>query len=970
MHAVAVLTFAAVMGCTATSPARVVEASPAPQQGAAPTTTLAGTSRSAAASPGSGSSADRSAAAPVEIRTLELREGAPEVFVDLEASSPLVWTSFRNPEGSVVVELPNSLPAARVQDLVPDDGLVSSVKVQRETEGSRPMTRLVIATRHEVEHSVTADGLHLQIRLMPLEAPAATAKVVAKEPAKQKLAFEPVPAPAAPANAATPDSAQTAMSQTKVSTTPLVTPTPAQAAAATPPPTPATGEGRRTTTTTTSAGTAPMAPAPDSGNSGSASSSSSSGMKMAGTPDEPAVAPPPSGAPATRLEAVEVLTGADAAGGSVIRLSGDGEFPYSTFALSEPNRFVIDLQGVTNHAPRSTVSVAGSVVQRVRVAQFRPGAKGVARVVFDLKQSAVPRIERTPQALVISFSDGMASALPAPPASVAPPPAPVYAASSTSQSTTTTTATTTPAPTSRAKSRKSKAARSADSSDSTTTSTTQTTTTMAAPAAPPSDLALRPAPSTQIAQATPRRAAGIEVEDAPPVVNRPKGSGLPRVAQTANSLQQPSADLGRKQGPSTSEKLGTDLGAEQHAYTGEPIDLKVTNADVTEVLRTFAQISGLNIVVQPGVSGTVTAELENVPWDQAFEEVLKINNLGYEREGNVIRIAPNGILRQEAQERQQLAQARALVIPLRTVMRRLSYANAQSVAGLLKSGQAGLLTQRGSVIVDDRTNTLIIKELPDFLDAVLAVVSNLDTPEPQVMIEARIIETTKDFSRNLGITWGFNAISDAAHGNTTGLIFPNNGTLNGSVGLPAAATNGTLGLTLGNVLNTFNLDLTLQAAEHEGLINILSAPKVATLNNQLAYIQSGVQIPVQTIANNTVTVQFINATLRLEVTPQVTAEGTIMMDINISKKEPETGLLVAGATNAPISTKDAKTRLVVRDGGTAVIGGIYKVTSNSSEDRVPGLANLPIVGHLFRSKSRDENNDELLIFITPRVIKI
>jgi type IV pilus assembly protein PilQ len=506
------------------------------------------------------------------------------------------------------------------------------------------------------------------------------------------------------------------------------------------------------------------------------------------------------------------------------------------------------------------------------------------------------------------------------------------------------------------------------------------------PAAPPSDLSLRQAPPSSAAaapvQAAQARRPAVEVEDAPPVPARKAKSsssraGLPSVAPGANSLQQPPAELGRK-ADTTSEQLGRDLAGQQKTYTGEPIDLRVTNADVTEVLRTFAQISGLNIVVQPGVTGTVTAELVNVPWDQAFEEVLKINNLGYERDGNVIRIAPNDVLKREAQDRQQLAQARALGLPLRTVMRRLSYARANEVAGLLRNGASGLLTQRGSVIVDERTNTLIIKELPDFLDAVLAVVSNLDTPEPQVMIEARIIETTKDFNRSLGIRWGFNAVADAAHGNTTGLTFPNNiqagsqggTTAPGNVNLLTGSQNGSLKLDLGNVLNTFTLDLQLQAAEHEGLINILSAPKVATLNNQQAYIQSGIQLPIQTIANNTVTTQFINATLRLEVTPQVTAEGTIIMDINISKKEPVTSLIIAGATNAPISTKDAKTRLVVRDGGTAVIGGIYKVTSNVSEDRVPGLANLPIVGHLFKNHSRDENNDELLIFITPRVIKI
>jgi type IV pilus assembly protein PilQ len=411
------------------------------------------------------------------------------------------------------------------------------------------------------------------------------------------------------------------------------------------------------------------------------------------------------------------------------------------------------------------------------------------------------------------------------------------------------------------------------------------------------------------------------------------------------------------------------LGDSQRTYVGEPIDLKVTNADVTDVLRTFAQISGLNIVVQPGVTGMVTAELENVPWDQALEQILKINGLGYEVEGNVMRIAPTAILRQEAQEKQQLAQAKALSIPLQTIYRRLSYAGAEQMATLL-SGASGLLSQRGSVIVDSRTNSLIIKELPAYMDTIVSVIDRLDTPEPQVMIEARIIETTKRFSREFGIDWGFAGVASAATGNTTGLIFPNNGTVVGGVSVPGGGDSGTLAFRLGNVLNTFQLDVALQAAETEGLINILSAPKVATLNNQQASIESGLQIPVQTIANNTVTVQYVAATLSLSVTPQVTAEGTVMMDVSIAKREPQLAFLVPGATNAPIATKQATTRLLVRDGGTAVIGGIYKVSTDQGEDRVPGLANIPIIGNLFKNKSRREENEELLIFITPRIIKL
>ena len=413
------------------------------------------------------------------------------------------------------------------------------------------------------------------------------------------------------------------------------------------------------------------------------------------------------------------------------------------------------------------------------------------------------------------------------------------------------------------------------------------------------------------------------------------------------------------------------VGETERVYSGEPIDLKVTNADVNDVLRTFAQLSGLNIIVQPGVTGTVTAEMENVPWDQALEQILRINGLGYEVEGNVMRIAPVAVLRQEARDRQELAQARSLAIPLRTVIKRLSYSDAQAVAALLRSGAAGgLLSQRGNVIVDARTNTLIIKELPAFLDTVLKVIENLDIPEPQVMIEARIVETTKSFTRSLGIDWGFDAVASAATGNTTGLVFPSNAAVGGDVNLGSGASSGLLNVRLGNVLNTFTLDVALDAAESEGLINILSAPKVATLNNQPASIQSGLQIPIQTIANNTVTVQFVNATLSLDVTPHVTAEGTILMDIDIRKREPQLGLVVPGATNAPISTKEASTRVIVRDGGTTVIGGIYKLTSDEGEDRIPGLANIPILGYLFRNRTRRDENEELLIFITPRVMKL
>jgi type IV pilus assembly protein PilQ len=898
-----VLAVAVGAGCTASRPTRVVEAQTAPKQAQSPKQAQGETK---AASP---------QGAAAEIRSLDLREGAPEVFIDLDASAPLVWTSFRNAEGKVIVELPNTVPRASLADLSPADGLVSSLAIQKSDEGSRPMTRLVIATRQEVEHSVTADGTKLRIQLLPVG-----------EQAKAKLAFEPLGEEAAanPAPAA-------------------VNPPKNGAAPASPPP-------AATTTTATSTET----------------SATTSSAMAPGTPDKPSVAPAPQGVAATRLDVIEILA---ADGGAVIRIAGDGDFPYSTFALSEPRRFVIDLDGVINRAQHSVLSVNSAVVGRVRVAQFKPAPKPVSRVVFDLHRDTVPVIERTQGALVVSFpppSGGAES--PAADAAVTPPASPAPAAAA-------------PAPVTPAPEAPVHAAKVAKTAAAPAPAPVRAKAAASNPGMPEaSDLVLAqrqppppPPPSVRNPDAPPSTPAAVIQSSSSKgkVVLQPRSGSSGSVPAGPRVGSGPVEVAGLKQTPaSTSVLQPKGANERERTYVGEPIDLKVTNADVTDVLRTFAQISGLNVIVQPGVTGTVTAELENVPWDQALEQILKINNLDYELDGNVMRIAPTSVLKNEATERQQLAAAKALAIPLRTVYQRLSYAQAAEVASLLKTGQAGLLSQRGSVVVDARTNALIIKELPSNMDAVLSVIDLLDAPEPQVMIEARIVETTKNFSRDLGINWGFNAIADAAHGNTTGLVFPSNGTLGGAVNLPGNATNGTLNLKLGNVLNTFNLDIALQAAESEGLITILSAPKVATLNNQHASIQSGLQIPVQTVLNNTVTVQFINATLRLDVVPQVTAEGTVLMDIDISKREPETALLVPGATNAPISTKDARTRLVVRDGGTAVIGGIYKITSNNGENRVPGLGNLPIIGYLFKNKSRSEINDELLIFITPRIIKI
>ncbi len=398
-------------------------------------------------------------------------------------------------------------------------------------------------------------------------------------------------------------------------------------------------------------------------------------------------------------------------------------------------------------------------------------------------------------------------------------------------------------------------------------------------------------------------------------------------------------------------------------YTGELIDLALKDAPLVDVLNTFSELSGLNFVLDPGVTATVNLRVQQVPWDQALELILKINHLGYVLENNIMRIAPSTRLAQEAQQKRQLEKEEDLNMPIQTMIKRLSYARAEEIQAKIKK----VMSERGDLFIDERTNTLIIMDIEKYLPRALNLIKHLDIPPRQVLIEARIVETTKNFSQQLGIIWGFTGVADTVHGNPTGLKFPYTYDIVGDVTLPKGAT--LLDATFGNILGSFNLDLALTAAESEGLVKIISSPRVITQDNLPAKVQSGVQIPVQTTANNTYTVSYIDATLMLQVTPQITEAGTISMQVDVKKREPLTALMVVGGTNAPISTREAQTKIMVKDGGTTVIGGIYQITDNRSQDRIPFLHKIPILGNAFKNKNISKRHDELLIFITPRIVQ-
>jgi len=417
-------------------------------------------------------------------------------------------------------------------------------------------------------------------------------------------------------------------------------------------------------------------------------------------------------------------------------------------------------------------------------------------------------------------------------------------------------------------------------------------------------------------------------------------------------------------------------------FTGHPISLDFQGADLRAVLRTFAEISGLNIVIDPTVQGTVDVALRDVPWDQALDIILRANKLGYLVDGTIVRIAPLTVLADEESQRRKLGEEQALAGQLEVLTKTLSYAKAEELQALLTKSA---LSQRGTVQVDPRTNTLIISDLRDRLTLANDLIGTLDRPQPQVEIEARIVQTNKTYARALGVQWGFNGRVDPSLGNTTNLAFPNNGSLAGrtggvqgpasgavtgqptavNLGVPGATS--AAGLALGAVNGAFNLDVALTALESSGNGRLLSTPRVTTQNNVAAEMTQGVQIPIQTVANNTVTVSFKDAALTLKVTPQITAANTVIMQISLENASPDFSRAVNNIP--PINTQRAITQVLVSDGQTTVIGGIFVSQEQNQTDRTPGLGQVPLLKWLFKRDSVNDQNTELLVFITPRIIK-
>lgn len=701
--------------------------------------------------------------------------------------------------------------------------------------------------------------------------------------------------------------------------------------------------------------------------------------------------------PAKRLRAVRI------AGGEII-LEADGAVEYKSFRLGNPLRLVIDLKGVTNHVREKNFEVAAANVRQVRVSQFQLTPEAVTRVVVDLDEMVEYEISREGRSLRLTF--GRKSTVP--PAALARSSEPgTLVVNSKPARNQTAIAVDEPIPTPDVVVAEVPNVQAPPLSTEPVRQAAEEAAVVAAFSEPVKVPELKVEPPARVEQQTTQNVApNIFEEQAPSVamvvpppaserktefrpvtthvVNSPAPQSGPRSTATATLPEStarvtpvedvfieppitrvgPMIDLSGGIAPGTSRTLSI----EERVYTGEPLSLTLKDADIKDVLRTFAQLTGLNIAIDPQVTGTVSVEFTDVPWDQALELILRQNGLAYDLEGNVMRIGTVDRLAGEQAATRRREEEKRLNVPTTSVARRLSYAKASEISGLLTQ----LASPRGKIIVDERTNQIIVTDIPEALRLMLNMVDTVDIPTPQVIIEARIVETTKTFSRQFGFSLGFNADLDPALGTGTGLQFPNR--INTNVGGPGSVFDLALGRTvfdisLSNVLGTFDLDLLLAAAENEGLARVISAPRIATQDNAAAEIQSGIQIPFQTRVNFTTTVAFVDATLRLSVTPQITAENTVIMIIQVQKVEPAEGLGVSGGENVPLITRRAQTRLMVRDGGTAVIGGIYQSTENDAENRVPIIHQIPVLGHLFKNRATTRRHDELLIFITPRIVR-
>jgi len=602
---------------------------------------------------------------------------------------------------------------------------------------------------------------------------------------------------------------------------------------------------------------------------------------------------------------------------AAIRVEGAGHLDVHPVRMQNPERLVLDFAGARMNVQKSSIPGVSAPVRAVRMAQFRPD---VARVVIDLTSSAPYQIAHDGTAVVVYLEAKPEDAkVPSSPASAKAPQ--VHTAKQDSEK-----------------------------------------------------------PATHFVLPNQVTQAPAEALAAPmPVTTRPEATQQ-AAQQAVQQASTAAATVATEQAANTAA-----AGQAPSRYTGEPISVNLKDVDLKDFFRLIHEISGLNVVLDPNVKGTLTIVLDEVPWDQALDIVLQNNGLDKQLNGNVLRIATKETLKREAETARDLQKAQAEAVAPVTVTRVLSYAKAATMKDTLKK----FLSTRGDIFSDDRSNQLVIRDIPSVIPTIDNLIRQLDRKSQQVEIEARVVSASRSFAQDIGVQWGFAGTTTSgrtifggvqAVGTspvTTGSGIPQpplvSGGSTGSTGgsLPLNVNLGagvpTSGIYFGHRSPNFAVDLFITAAESKGVGKLLSKPKVITQNNEKATVKQGTKIPIQTTINNTISVQYIDAVLRLEVTPQITAEGTVFMDVVVENTQIDNGIPRVQGIPA-LDTQSAETKVLVADGGTVVIGGIIVTQQQTQVNQVPVVGSLPVIGYLFRRTNVTIQSQELLFFLTPRII--
>ncbi len=623
---------------------------------------------------------------------------------------------------------------------------------------------------------------------------------------------------------------------------------------------------------------------------------------------------------------------------SAVRVQGEGRLDVHAGRMQNPDRLVLDFAGARLAVQKTVIPGISAPVRGVRVGQYRPN---VARVVVDLTTATPYQVSRDGEAVIVYFEN--------------PSTTPVQAVSGAT--------TLTSRQSANAKQEFNYVAES------------------------PRVIARHSPKNLQIS--APRFALPSELTQ--PSVTLAAFSGKKEPVRPDSTTQQAAAQQAVQQAGAAATTMATSSQAPTAAapvgrYTGEPISVNLKDVDLKDFFRLIHEISGLNVVLDPAVKGTLTIVLDEVPWDQALDIVMQNNSLDKQLNGNVLRIATRSTLQKEAETQRDLEKAQAEAVAPVTVTRVLSYAKAASMAPTLKK----FLSSRGDVLFDERSNQLIIRDIPSIIPVLDNLIRNLDRKAQQVEIEARVVSASRSFSRDIGTQLAFSGTSlngrNVIGGNQqVGTSQINQGPITPPLvvsGGSGAATPGsgamplvtnlaagvpTSGLFLGHRSPNFAVDLFITAAEAKGVGKLLSKPKVITQNNEKAIVKQGTKIPIQTTINNTISVQFIDAVLKLEVTPQITAEGTIFMDVLVENTQIDTGIPRVSGIPA-LDTQSAETKVTVADGGTVVIGGIIVSTQRTDITQVPLVGSLPLIGNLFKRTNISTQAQELIFFLTPRII--